>query len=216
MYTQKTDNDAVLIHQAWPGKRNEDMLQLIEPRHQDYCDKYKFDLWSIKRSITDYPAQEKTWERLVLVKQAMLAGYKYIVWMDADAIIRDDKMDLRTACKDIGVCYDVMFRVHHYNCGVMYFENTVKIRDFVFEWHERYPGGLWNGERWHEQTEFNSMVSKYSTLIHKLDNCWNSYPTIPCPADKVIVRAWHGPIMPDEKYRQMSAYINSLPSIENQ
>ena len=71
MYTPKTDNDAVLIHQAWPGRRNDDMLQLIEPRHQDYCNKYKFDFWTIKHSITDYPAQEKTWERLVLIKQAM-------------------------------------------------------------------------------------------------------------------------------------------------
>lgn len=196
-------NNAVLITQVWPGRHNEEMLNVVREWHQAYCDLHGFDYWVIQRSMTSWPMNEKTWERLVLIRKALDEGYDSVIWMDADAIIKKKEVDLREACQGVGACYDEKFPVHHYNCGVMYFENTPKVMEFVTEWRSRYPGGLWEGQHWHEQTEFNKMIPSYPGLIHRLENKWNSYPTTPCPENEIIVKAWHGAILPQQKINEM-------------
>jgi hypothetical protein len=155
------------------------------------------------------PVDEKTWERVIIIKKAIQDGYKYVIWMDSDAIIKKMDVNLRSACKGIGMCYDNVFPLHHYNCGVMYFEIRPSTIKFVNDWNY-VPGAFWQGHYWHEQSVLNSVMYKYHDTFTLLPNMWNSYEGTPCKEEDIIVKAWHGYFPGNDKITAMKACLTEL------
>jgi hypothetical protein len=215
------EKDAVLIQQSWhgrndvrwPGLNNLGMIALTEDRHRKYCQLHDMDYWCVKETITDLPMDEKTWERVELIRKALAQGYQKVIWMDTDAIIKKPEYDLRDACVRIGMCYDTEFELKHYNCGVMYFDNVLSTRKFVDEWNY-VPGAFWGGHYWHEQSVLNKNMPQYPDTFYRLPNKWNAYVGTPCAEDDIIVKAWHGYFPGNDKITAMKACLAGLSDIE--
>lgn len=180
-----------MIQHAYLQAGYECLLDFSTPYHTAYAETFKFDYYPY-HTKEKYPIRNGGWDRVDLILEAFNCGYQYIVWMDADALIQNDDIDLRKACKDIGACFDLKNPVPHYNVGVLYLENTPEVVEFVKTWMTHYPGRLWHGMFWGEQSDFNLMATENPSLVHTLHNKWNSYAGTPCDAKDIIVKAWHG------------------------
>src|SRR5512146_2409030 len=157
--------------------------------HSLYCEKHAFDYWHKVQDSSRGPAERGGFGKLELIRDALDAGYQYVVWMDADAVIKDAKTDLRDAfvTDHIGVCYHRIPQLHHWNIGVAYYSNTGRVREFVRQWISEYPG---NGDGWGEQGTFNRLAMK-SDIVQTISDRWNAtinYTEVP----DAVVLGYHG------------------------
>ena len=182
-------NDAIIIQQVYPGMGYEAMLELTKPRNISYCNQWHMDYQvQIDAVVPEWPISAGGWAKLVLIQRALDKGYKYVIWLDADALIYDTDTDLREACPDgIGACWHRIPQLHHWNVGVMYMQNTGAVREFVYNWIEKYPG---DNDGWNEQGVFNRMGKK-SRIIHTLSDKWNATLNVNIVPDAVVL-GYHG------------------------
>jgi hypothetical protein len=177
-------NDALLIQHA-TNCHSGKMLALTYARHTDYCAAHNFDYWALSGR---YPvaAMESPWIKMSLVKWAAMMDYKYIVWMDLDAVILDMNADLRDACVKPANMVIWPHPAPYLQAGVIYYNNT----DYkAYELAARCVAER-SGYR-HEQDQLNEMAMKQPELFSSLDIKWNwgEHCGVPCAAP--VVRAWH-------------------------
>ncbi len=181
-------NNAVLIQQTYPGEGYEAMIELTRKRNEDYCKRWGFDYQvHIDLVVPEWKMTDGGWAKLMLIRWALDNGYESVVWLDADAMIYDLDTDLREACKDIGACWHRIPHLHHWNVGVMYFQNSPKVKQFVNEWIDKYPGAK---DGWFEQGEFNRLAMK-SKIVHTLSDRWNATLNVNMVPDAVVL-GFHG------------------------
>jgi hypothetical protein len=184
-------NDAVIIQQVYPGRGYEPLIELTRQRNVDYCAAHNFDLQIVIDGVIDVPVDLGGWSKVELVRRALVAGYRYVVWLDADAVIKNLLADLRDALPagGIGCVWHRNSMYDHWNVGVMYFRNTKGTLDFIREWQAQAPGV----DQWHEQSIYNSMANdiKWACVIRTLDPIWNS-TTVNAPCDNPVIMAFHG------------------------
>lgn len=182
-------NNAVLIQQAYPGKGFEPMIELTRERNAEYCKRFGFDYEvHIDAVNPEWQIEQGGWAKLLLIRDALQKGYKYVVWLDADAMIYDLNTDLRDGCPNgIGTCYHRIPQLNHWNVGVMLMQNTSEVRDFIAEWINQFPGAK---DGWFEQGVFNRLGMK-SKVVHTLSDKWNATVNVSMVPDAVVL-GFHG------------------------
>lgn len=145
---------AILLQHVYPTHGFLPMVLDYVPRHAEYCAHFGIDYEFFTGEIM--PWKKGHWDKIILVKEALLSNYDLVIWLDADAIIKDLSFDLKNVPLErdqIGVVYFTKPEPH-YNVGVMYFRNGPRVQKFVEDWARGYPGD----EHWHEQQVFNELV----------------------------------------------------------
>jgi len=178
---------------------NNEMMRLTYQRHAAYARAHNFDYWHITGSVVPERPQGG-WDKIYLIRLAMMLNYDFIAWIDADAGIMDFDVDLVDALPEdklIGACWhdadwfkDPKNPIDpHYNIGVTYWRNQGRAWKFVQEWYDSYPGV----PRWAEQGQFNLMVAKdeYKDIFHRVDDSFNATVNVN-EVEKPVVKGWHG------------------------
>lgn len=184
-------NNAILIQQVYPGEGYEPLLDLTYERNKNYCIRHRMDYMAIaSASSTQYAnAVAGSWCKIELIQRALEKGYQYIIWLDADALIKDLDTDLRDACIDgIGACWMRIPQLNHWNVGVLFVKNVPGVAEFVADWLSYYPDGLKDG--WNEQGVFNKLAMQ-STLVQTISDRWNATLNYSMVPDAVIL-GYHG------------------------
>lgn len=182
-------NTAILIQSVYPETDGVKMLELISPRHSEYCKNHDIDYACSPSNPLPYLDPKKgSWAKIELISRALAAGYKNVIWLDADTLIKDMKVDLRDGCIDdgIGACWHRIPQLHHWNVGALYISNTERVRNFITEWIGMYPGT----DGWFEQGVFNKMAMQ-SNIVNTISDKWNAtinYTEVP----DAVVLGYHG------------------------
>jgi len=183
----------VLIQQVWQGDFDRGdyhpLLELTRARNEEYCKRHDFDFLAIVGTADlKYPDIRKgNWTKVELIQRAMEQGYDYIVWLDPDAMIKDMDTDLRLGCIDgIGVCWQRIPQMDHWNTGVIYVRNSIEVKKFIDEWIATYPGKT----GWKEQGEFNELAMK-SKVVQTISDRWNATLNYSMVPDAVVL-GFHG------------------------
>lgn len=195
-------NDAILIQQVYPDLEYKPMLELTRQWNTEYCVKHNFDYQCVIDAVMPEwnPFETGGWAKIELIRRAMKDGYKYIVWLDADALIKDREIDLRNAVEEnkIGACWHRIPQLHHWNVGVMYIHNSEDTRAFVNQWMASYPPPP---DGWFEQGVFNRM-GKSCNVVSTISDKWNATLDVNLVPDAVVI-GFHGQGNPKQRYEIM-------------
>lgn len=177
-------------------------------RHAEYCQKFGLHYEFFAGEIM--PWKKGDWDKVILIKEALLSDYELVIFMDADAIIKDLKVDLRDVTLNPDELGAVWFPTPsgHYNVGVLYFRNGPRVRQFVDDWAMGYPGD----NTWHEQQVFNDLAkspARDGSFIIRLPARWNASRDHNWTAGAIIA-AGHG-IGPLEQRREFLEKCLSMP-----
>jgi hypothetical protein len=186
-----------------------DMLRLSYPRHSAYARAHQMDYWHIMGDQKEMLLG--AWPKVLLIRDALKAGYPFIAYLDTDAVVWNMECDLRDALpadKLIGaVLHDPAKSAYlqsaqvpaHQNVGVLYFRNDPLTHEFIEDWLASYPVD----DRWQEQGVFNTLIAsdKYKDITCVVDDTWNATVNVNMVTTPAVM-AWHG-IMPPERRLDM-------------
>ena len=141
--------------------------------HIDYCNKHKYDYWFRNNIINnDFSLlkDEIMFQKISVVKECLDKGYKYVFWLDSDAVFTNFELSLFDIMKKIGftnnhflavardmACLPTCVPYACVNAGVLLFYNCEESRSFVNTWFSK---ALLNDERivFHDQGVLNEMI----------------------------------------------------------
>ena len=185
-------------------------------RHEAYCLRHGMD-FEICRPPGSFALSPVYWKFDAII-EAMEGGCEHITLMDADSIIRDAAIDLRTALPDdswLGMCihpYGRAETIWHWNAGVLYTRRCPKALEF-FRRCRSLIGSEWNPEAQGEQGIINNLLMyerHWQVNTVSLTHHWNANIGTH-PNDDVIVMAWHGHRTPAERRAFMSVWARENP-----
>jgi hypothetical protein len=215
-------NDGVIIQQVynkheWPDSYHP-ALELVHDRHQAYADKWKFDYLVVYGEVRlEWEVMHGGWAKIELVRQMLARGYRYVVWVDADAMIVDMNTDLREGCPE-GLGMVMHFGKGtpgpHLNVGVMLMQNSERVKAFINEWASRYPGTT--AFPWYEQGEANKMSKDplWADVVKEIDMRWNSCLYAGTQCDNPVITGWHGMGTPAQRIEQMRVALDAINKAE--
>jgi hypothetical protein len=167
------------------------MLDQSSELHAAYAARHDLTFWSVRGSVEF--ERPPGWNKVLLIRMALWAGFELVVWLDADTLIVRPEVDVRSALLEgppIGMCRHPLplgNQSWHYNAGVIFVRNT-KLARVCFE-------DVWTSEPvehpWQEQVRLNELNEKYPNALQQVDNQWNSTQRVNATPNPVI-RAWHG------------------------
>jgi len=194
--------DAIILQQVFSGSQYANMLRLSFNRHCEYAMRHGFDLQVVMANFKPieavmhpggFPAGQ--WAKVFMIRDALDAGYEFIAWIDADALIYDMKIDLRDVRaemgeSEMGACEHP--NPMHLNTGVLYIRNTERARKFVAEWLSKMHSP--NEDGWHEQGFFNKMrlEPEWQGVICKVSDKWNATYVAGTDCADAVVKGYHG------------------------
>lgn len=211
-------NDACILQQVYSSSTGpffiaascfNNMLRMSYLRHSAYAISHNMDYYNVQGDIfPDLMGEAGAWAKVGMMKEAMEKGYKYVFWVDADALIMDFETDLRDAVKDcdLGACVhdpekSAWLQQHqvqkHINIGVLYIKNTPESKKFIDLWLAAYPGP----ERWADQGAFNKLMEEYPGVVKPIDDKWNATVRVN-EVEKPVIKGYHG-IPYQERYAMM-------------
>ena len=208
-------HDAVLIPQA--SGKHLPLLKLTHEHHMKYAESMYMDYRCIfGRTVpadkANWPAQ---WEKMFLIQFALKTQYKYIFWIDADAVIVDMSMDFRQVMKKAimmtkhpGGYFDPSGKSWHYNDGVLFVKNDPIVSKLIDMTIDLGPGG----PGWYDQLVLNYLVAIpffYRENVGELDVKYNScygVNTSPSP----VINTIHGPHAIEKKLEVMREWMKGF------
>lgn len=190
-------SDCVLIQQASGDYKP--LLELTVGRHLAYCRLHNMDYWPIFGEARSRLSKTLPhYDRATLLETALEAGYKKVIWLDADSVIYGGD-DMREAVPHRGIgalwcegkweppMYD------HFCTGVLYVRNSAESRFFMRVWKETDC----KNHGWQDQHAFNQMLSTFEWakgFVKKIDRHWHTilpnYPPLDSRPPAVV--AFHG------------------------
>lgn len=205
-------NDAVLLQQCWVGNVGglgdyQPLLELTRERNEAYCKQHGFDYEALVGTINPKYADVKKggWVKIEMIQQAIEKGYKYIVWLDPDTLIKDLGEDLRNGCPEgIGACWHRIPQLNHWNVGALYIKNVSGVKEFMNEWLESFPGQ----RQWMEQGEFNRLAMK-SGLVKTISDRWNATLNYSMVPDAVVL-GYHGNGTAEQRLEMMKGTLKRM------
>ncbi len=206
--------NAILIQQVYPMEQNsfKPMLELTRQRNRDYCIRWQMEYQCLESASSPKYADPFTgsWSKVELIKMALNDGYKYVIWLDADALIKDIDTDLRDGCiNGIGACWQRIPQLNHWNVGVLYCVNTPQVKEFIDAWLEGFPG---LGDGWNEQGVFNKLAMQ-SKVVQTISDRWNATLNYSMVPDAVVL-GYHGYGSAQERFEAMQATLKTLEARE--
>lgn len=209
--TQKLQAGRTAVLQFAAGAALE-LLKITEPVHRAACAKFGYDL-----IIDNEPKTGRSfaWEKARMCREALVAGYDNVIWLDCDAFWLGNTPLLNawdgapesaffaatyhTASDAVawGHCYD------HYNNGVFFLRNVPgKTLEFIDQWIAADD----EGHSWKDQHAMHKVIVAQPECAYKLPHKWNSIDWVPDFRDpNPLIVAWHGRSMyPDEVHFGMN------------
>lgn len=205
-------NNAILIQQVYPNAGYTPMLELTRERNKHYCIRWQMDFQCLESASSRKFADPKvgSWSKVELIQMALDKGYQYVVWLDADTIIKDLDTDLRDGCiNGIGACWQRIPQLHHWNVGALYIQKSDEAREFIKDWIKGYPG---LNDGWNEQGVFNKLAMQ-NKIVQTISDRWNATLNHTMVPDAVVL-GFHGYGTTQERYEAMQATLNSLETRE--
>ena len=207
-------NNAILIQQVYPMEEGSflPMLELTRERNKAYCLRWQMDYQCLESASSAKYADpfKGAWSKVELIKFALEKGYQYIIWLDADAMIKDLDTDLRDGCiNGIGACWQRIPQLHHWNVGVLYVANNPDVKDFIDTWLAGYPG---IGDGWFEQGVFNTLAMK-SNVVQTISDRWNATINYSMVPDAVVL-GFHGDGDYKKRFEDMQHTLKQLEARE--
>lgn len=210
-------NNAVILQQCWDGVfypgDYRPCIELTRERNQAYCDRHGFDLEIVIGTLSEQYSNVNmgAWVKVEMIDKALKTGYEYVVWLDADALIKDMDTDLRDACPNgIGACWMRIPQLHHWNTGVLYVRNSPEVRAFFSEWLSNFPGD----KQWREQGIFNKLAMQ-SKVVQTISDKWNATINYSMVPDAVVL-GYHGNGDAAYRYRMMKETLEQLSPPESE
>ena len=199
-------NNAVIIQHVYPGLGFEKMMELTRTHNVSYCNFHKFD-YQTHCYANELDVNNGGWVKIELIRAALKAGYEYIVWLDADAMIIDVSVDLRHAFEagKIGAAWHRIPQLNHWNVGVMYVHNTPDTSAFISQWLASYPPPK---DGWMEQGVFNRM-GKAGKIVSTVSDKWNATIDVNLVPDAVVL-GFHGQGDAEYRYGMMEETFKRL------
>jgi hypothetical protein len=182
----------------------ERLIEKVYLHHLTRCKLYGYDYIAETKLVQ---SKRPSWEKVRMIREALLAGYDKVFWLDADAIwIKDDLSNALIDIEHIGMCWhDCEVYGPHFNCGAMYLNSTPLVRKLVNEWYyEPDTEHVWQ-DQW---GLINVMKKMQVSPIQRIDNRWNSVlprPDLSSPNPAVL--AWHG--HNDRAFSELPNYVQS-------
>lgn len=153
----------------------ENVAELTRPTIESYCNKYGFHNKIIQGAAHDLQ-WPPSWVKIPLLRQALIEGYDIAMWIDADAIILNDTIDVRDLIDD-NIFY-VSKDVNGINAGVMIWKNCQDAQDFLSKidsMHEYYSHKWWEQgaimKLW--DNNFLGIQSKTKFIDQKIFNAYD-------------------------------------------
>jgi hypothetical protein len=191
-------NNAIIIQHTFENGAFDNLARFTFPIHLSYCEQHAVDYRYEFRTFTGVG----DWDAVYMIQNAIY-DYKYVCYMDVDAVIFNQKADIRDACiKPVNaVHYDKPF--NHFNTGVLFFQGQCdETKNFIKGWLKRFPGD----KTWAEQGEFNNMCQDNPDIVHTLGDEWNSSKLQDVSSTPVIV-AFHGDMGADTRLHDMKIAV---------
>lgn len=179
-------NDAILIQGVKSNSSYVHLLELTFSRHARYCLHHKMD-YQVEMRGSD---MRGSWEKVYQI-QRELQRYKYVFWIDSDAVIWDVAFNLRGCCqqKPIGAV-EMPIPFTHLHVGALFFQSCDESRNFVEDWVNKFPGHdpIW------EQGAFQELAggTVHNGNVGVLPSRCNSCDMLGTDCDNPIIKAWHG------------------------
>jgi len=202
---QTPGRTAVLQFAAGPAL---DLFKITEPVHRAACAKYGYDF-----IVETEPKTNKAfaWEKARMCRDALLAGYDNIVWLDCDAFWLGNH-ELLTAWNSAPATAFFAATYHtvsgavgqghaydHYNNGVFFLRNVPgKTLEFIEQWLAADD----EGHVWKDQHAMHKVIAAQPACAYKLPHTWNSIDWVPEFRDpNPAIVAWHGRSMYQDEIR---------------
>lgn len=204
--------DAVLLQQIYPNTPGVEMLELTKPRHAEYCHEWHIDYKPFIERVFDHDPFLGSWAKVELIHRALVDGYDYVIWLDADTLIFDFETDLRQAVQPykIGACWHRIPQLNHWNVGALYIDNTDETIDFITRWLASYPPP---NDGWMEQGVFNRMAKQSRTVV-TLSDRWNSTLDVSMVPDAVVL-GFHGQGDTEHRTRLIKQALDQIAKKES-
>ena len=175
-----------------------------------YCAKQKYKLYIFSKHICKQI--NPCWYKIILIRK-LLPKYKYLIWIDSDAIITNPTIRFETFIdnrNELFVCRDINHNRTPFNSGVMIFKNTLNVKHFLtIVWnYDQIHGYTPNGD----QDILNKVIFKdnYPIKIKLYDmNYFNSHPRYYKPNDFII----HLMVRATQKRIQIMSEFNNYLNI---
>jgi len=179
-----------LVQQASGGHLQ--MLDISNDLHNAYAARHGLSFCCVRGPVQ--ADRHPFWDKVRLIQMMFATGFELVVWLDADTLIVEPDVDVRTALRTggpIGMCRNPLpwgDQPWHYNAGVIVVRNTGTARWFF---DEVWRAGHVNHHPWQEQARMNELTRQYPHLVQQLEDKWNCTKGVNTVRDPII-RAWHG------------------------
>jgi glycosyltransferase involved in cell wall biosynthesis len=178
-----------LLLQAARGSHRE-MLELTRDRHAAYARTHGMEY----ACRLEYPAPDRHagWDKIALLLDALRSRqYETIVWLDADALIVDERRDLREALP-AGLWLGMARHGEGgwYNSGAMYLRATPECLQFFEAVWANWPVG----HPWEDNAAILQVLEREPGRwpgVGTIDDAWNSTFLVN-ESPQPVVMAWHG------------------------
>ena len=117
---------------------------ISDPNHQEYCDKHNFKYHVLQPDADFNTSFTPAWGKLLGIRNALLDGWKYVIWIDADAVftnMTDDILRHVDDSHDIFISKDM----NGLNSGVMIIRNTAWVSmylKYLYDFRDSWPQGV--------------------------------------------------------------------------
>jgi len=202
-------NKAVILQQIYTDGIYADAIALTLSRNLKYAKMHAMDYqFHFGNIVSDWEPGMGGWAKIALIQFALAQGYTFVIWLDADTMIKDMNTDLRDGCPADGIGAVLHAGPpEHYNVGALYLKNTERVREFVNIWALWYPGP----RGWREQAMFNLLneVPKIS-VVQPIDAKWNSTKAAQRHVENAVVEGFHGEGDPARRIELMREFLKGL------
>lgn len=199
-----------------------DLRDIMEPTVIYYGNLHQIDTLLLTEGLV--PERPAAWDRIVLLYN-LLRFYEIVIWLDADTVIVDPRIDIRC---ELDSCFPVQMVTHFSRVPI--FPNTgvwVAKRDHQTEelleavWNQT---GRINHQWWEQQAvldllgfvnNYHSILAyngptKYSSMIGLLDIKWNSRPMDQEIAESPVIMHYCGIHPFDKRLEEMKKGYNAF------
>lgn len=129
-----------------------DIAAIAVPHMREYAARQGYECRVVERAC----ARKGGWVKIEPIGEALSAGFDFVLWLDADALVVRKDVDVRAAIDDTADLWMAWHPIddHHYNSGVMLIRSSDWARAFFARVWERGP----IDHRWNDQ----------ATILHLL------------------------------------------------
>jgi Methyltransferase domain len=198
--------NSILIQAATDADR--ELLEITRAHHRWYAWRHGMEYLCVPSN----PAAPKRpgWAKIPLLLLAIQMGFRRLVWLDADAVIFDARVDL-SQLVDTGIGMVRHPGPDHFSTGMIAVAATQEAFLFLQKLHAM-PD---NDHPWAERLAVNTLAARpeYAGVISRLAPAYNSVPGGATSATPVVMAAYGLP--PETKRDYLTRWLKDAPLREH-